>query len=405
MRGSNRRSRRTCRILFLTQDFPPDRGGIARLYGELSSRFPAGRVCVSTVARRTGEEMEPAATTQVPIVRMPFTFREARRAENIIRWARWSAHHVRSQQVTLLHVGNFHPAGYIALWLNLRLGIPYLLFVHGLDLYNEKRKCRQSKIKRLGARLLFGRAAAVIANSGHTAATTRGLLDELEIKDPPPTIVVHPGADPDRFRPSIEGVGEVGPGQDPDEGLLLLSVARLVPRKGIDTALEAVARLAPSFPRLIYVIAGSGPDRERLERMAAILGIASRVHFLGDVQEDALPRLYAAADVFVLLAREGLEQDSVEGFGIVYCEAAAAGVPVVAADSGGVSDAVRDEETGILVPPNNPEAAARAIRHLIENRAVRQEMGRNGRRLVEEYYNWDRAAREVWDISRRLIQT
>ncbi|MGH7565432.1 MAG: glycosyltransferase family 4 protein [Gemmatimonadota bacterium] len=383
-------------VLFLTQDFPPDRGGIARLYGELSSRFPAGRVCVSTVARRTGEEMEPAATPKVPIVRMPFTFREARRAQNIIRWVRWSARHVRSRQVTLVHVGNLHPAGYVALWLNLRLGIPYLLFVHGLDLYKEIRKCRRSKVKRLAARLLFGRAAAVVANSGHTAATARGLLEELEIKNPPPLIVVHPGTDPDRFRPS-EKV--------PGEGPLLLSVARLVPRKGIDTALEAVARLAPSFPRLIYVVAGSGPDRERLERMAANLGIASRVRFLGDVQEDALPRLYAAADVFVLLAREEPEQDSVEGFGIVYCEASAAGVPIVAADSGGVSESVRDEETGILVPPKDPEAAARAIRHLIENRTVRQEMGRNGRRLVEEYYNWDRAAREVWDISRRLIQT
>ena len=298
--------------------------------------------------------------------------------------------------MTLVHVGNLHPAGYVALWLNLRLGIPYLLFVHGLDLYKEIRKCRRSKVKRLGARLLFGRAAAVVANSGHTAATARGLLEELEIKNPPSLIVVHPGTDPDRFRPSE---------QDPGEGPLLLSVARLVPRKGIDTALEAVARLVPSFPRLIYVIAGSGPDRERLERMAANLGIASRVRFLGDVQEDALPRLYAAADVFVLLAREEREQDSVEGFGIVYCEASAAGVPIVAADSGGVSESVRDEETGILVPPKDPEAAARAIRHLIENRSVRQEMGRNGRRLGEEYYNWDRAAREVWDISRRLIQT
>lgn len=392
-------------VLFLTQDFPPDRGGIARLYGELSSRFPAGRVCVSTVARRTGEEMEPAATPQVPIVRMPFTFREARRAANIIRWVRWSARHVRSRQVTLLHVGDLHPAGYVALWLNLRLGIPYLLFVHGLDLYKEVRKCRRSKVKRLRARLLFGRASAVVANSAHTAGTARGLLEELEIKNPPFIIVVHPGTDPDRFRPSIEGVGEVGSEQDGSVGPVLLSVARLVPRKGIDTALEAVARLAPSFPRLIYVIAGSGPDRERLERMAASLGIGSRVRFLGDVQEEALPGLYAAADVFVLLAREEREEDSVEGFGIVYCEASAAGVPIVAADSGGVSEAVRDEETGILVPPKDPEAAARAIRYLIENRAVRQEMGRNGRRLVEEYYNWDRAAREVWDISRRLIQT
>ena len=374
------------------------------MYGELSSRFPSGGVCVSTVASRICEKNDlTTTTTQLPIVRMPFTFREARRAENIIRWARWSRRYVRSRNVTLLHVGNLHPAGYIALWLNLRLGIPYVLYVHGMDLYNERRKCRQSKIKRLAARLLFGRAAAIIANSDHTAATMRGLLRGLRIKDPPPTIVVHPGADPDRFRPSAGGVGSA-PGQDHDAGPVLLSISRLVQRKGIDTALEAVARLAPRFPHLIYVIGGSGPDSERLERIVAELGIASRVRFLGDVQEAALPPLYASADVFVQLSREDPEHDSVEGFGIVYCEAAASGVPSVAADSGGVSDAVRDAETGILVPPEDPEAAARAIRYLIENRAVRREMGRNGRRLVEEYYNWDRAAMEVWDISRRLVE-
>jgi phosphatidylinositol alpha-1,6-mannosyltransferase len=373
------------------------------MYGELSSRFPSGGVCVSTVASRICEKNDLTATTKVPIVRMPFTFREARRAENIIRWARWSGRYARSRNVTLLHVGNLHPAGYIALWLNLRLGIPYVLFVHGTDLYNERRKCRQSKIKRLAARLLFGRAAAIIANSDHTAATMRGLLGGLRIHDPPPTIVVHPGTDPDRFRPSSEGVG-AAPGQDPDEGPVLLSLSRLVQRKGIDTALEAVARLAPRFPHLIYVIGGSGPDRERLEGIVAELGIASRVRFLGDVQESALAPLYASADVFVQLSREDVENDSVEGFGIVYCEAAASGVPSVAADSGGVSDAVRDAETGILVPPEDPEAAARAIGYLFENRAVRREMGRNGRRFVEEYYNWDRAAMEVWDISRRLVE-
>jgi phosphatidylinositol alpha-1,6-mannosyltransferase len=373
------------------------------MYGELSSRFPAGQVCVSTVAPRCGEELDPAATPQVPTVRMPFTFREARRAENILRWARWCARYVRSRKVTLLHVGNLHPAGYIALWLNLRFGTPYLLFVHGMDVCNERRKCGRSKIKRWGARLLFGRADAIIANSDHTAAATRGLLQRLGIGEPPPTIVVHPGTDPDCFRPSPGRAGDAQPGQRAEDWPVLLSVARLVRRKGIDTALEAVARLAPSFPHLVYVIGGSGPDRERLEGIAADLGIASRVRFLGDVEEAALPRLYASADVFVLLSREEEDHGSVEGFGIVYCEAAATGVPSVGADTGGVSEAVRNAETGILVAPSDPEAAARAIRYLLEHRAARREMGRNARRLVEEYYNWDRAATEVWDIGLRLM--
>lgn len=374
---------------------------MARLYGELSRHFPTGEVCVSTVACREGQNETSAgveAAESPRVERMPFSFRDARRAANVIRWARWSSRQVRTRHVTMLHVGNLRPPGYVAAWLNLRFGTPYLLFVHGLDLYKEVRKCRRSWVKRFRARLIFGRAMAVVANSRHTAATARALLAELGIDGPERVLVVHPGTDPDRFRPRIDGARELRSGLDPDADPVVLSVARLVPRKGIDTALEAVALLVPSFPRLLYVVAGSGPDQERLERRAAALGITSRVRFLGDVPEDTLPRLYSAADVFVLLAREEQEHDEVEGFGIVYTEAAAAGLPVVAADTGGVSDAVRGDETGILVPPADSVAAAHALRRLLEDPDLRREMGANGRRLVETYYNWDRAAREVWDI-------
>jgi phosphatidylinositol alpha-1,6-mannosyltransferase len=379
---------------------------MARLYAELTRNFPHEGVRVSTVATGGGVNAAGRQTTipGVPVQRMPFTFREARRSASVIRWARWSAREVRNRQITLVHVGNIRPAGYIAVWLNLRLGVPYLIYVHGADLCREERKCRDSRIKRLGSRMIFGRAKAVVANSRHTATKARQLLARLGIEDREIVRVVHPGTDPGRFRPQDPAERSARLTSRPGAGPVLLSVGRLVSRKGFDTALEAVARLAPRYPGLVYVIAGTGPDRGRLERNAASLGIASRVRFLEDVPEEALPELYAESDIFVMLSRDEPEVEEVEGFGIVYCEAAAAGLPVVAADSGGVADAVRHGVNGFLVPPRDPVAAAAALASLIDDPDLRRAMGRTGRLLVEEYYNWDRAAREVWDISRALAR-
>jgi len=396
-----------CRVLFLTLDYPPDRGGMARLYAELTRNFPRDGVRVSTVATGGGVNAvgRLSAIPGVPVQRMPFTFREARRLASVVRWARWSAHAVRAEGVSVLHVGNIRPAGYVAAWLSLRLRVPYLIYVHGADLYRERRKCRESRVKRIISRLIFGRADSIVANSRHTATMARKLLDQLGIGDRGQVRVVHPGADPGRFRPRSDRSPRAQLGLDPEAGPVILSVGRLVSRKGFDTALEAVARLAPRFPGLVYLIAGTGPDRGRLQRNAEGLGIASRVRFLEDVREEALPGLYAGSDIFVMLAREEPEVEEVEGFGIVYCEASAAGLPVVAADSGGVADAVRHGVNGFLVPPRDPEAAANALADLIEDPVLRRAMGKAGRLLVEEYYNWDRAAREVWEISLGLART
>jgi phosphatidylinositol alpha-1,6-mannosyltransferase len=379
---------------------------MARLYAELTRNFPREGVRVCTVATGGGVNTEGAQTAipGVEVQRMPFTFREARRAASVIRWARWSAREVRTGRVSLLHVGNIRPAGYVAAWLNLRLRVPYLIYVHGADLYRERRKCRESRAKRFTSRLIFGRADAIVANSRHTATMARELLTQLGIEDRGRVRVVHPGTDPGRFLPRSDQDPCALLGLDPGAGPVVLSVGRLVSRKGFDTALEAVARLAPRYPGLVYLIAGTGPDRGRLGRNAESLGIASRVRFLEDVRENALPGLYAGSDIFVMLAREEPEVEEIEGFGIVYCEASAAGLPVVAADSGGVADAVRHGVNGFLVPPRDPVAAAAALASLIDDPALRRAMGRTGRLLVEEYYNWDRAAREVWDISRALAR-
>ncbi len=161
--------------------------------------------------------------------------------------------------------------------------------------------------------------------------------------------------------------------------------------------IAALPKIAASFPEVVYVVAGGGPDRERLARLAAAAGVLDRVRFVGIVPESRLAGLYAAADVFVLPAREERAEDEIEGFGIVYCEAAAAGLPVVAGKSGGVRDAVRDGETALLVAPE-VGPVNEALSRLLADAALRQRLGEAGRRAVETYYNWERAAREAWSV-------
>jgi len=378
------------RTLFITQDYLPDRGGIARVYGELCTRMH--RVDVSTVA-----PLDAPAAIDARVHRMPFTIKGAHRPVNILRWTRWARRFVKEHDVALVHAGNVRPSGYVAAMLRRGLGVPYTVYVHGKDLLKERRKGTHRPLVRAGTREILGNAAAIIANSAATAALARELVSGVGRVDAADRVrVVHPGADPSRFTDVFDPAHHHRP--DAREGPVLLSVARLVPRKGIDTVIEALPAILAAHPRATYVVVGSGPDLARLRQLADSIGVASHVRFAGDVSDDDLPAYYGAADVFVLPTREILADDEIEGFGIAYVEASAAGVPCIASDVGGVADAVRDGVTGILLPPGSAASAASfagAALRLLGDPSLRAQLGAGGRQVVEQELNWDRAAREV----------
>ena len=174
----------------------------------------------------------------------------------------------------------------------------------------------------------------------------------------------------------------------------MLGLSRLVPRKGFDVVIEAVARLAVTRPTLRLVIAGSGRDRGRLERVARRHG--APVRFLGRVPDDQLAELHGCVDVFAMVCRNrwfGLEQ---EGFGIVFLEAAAAGVPQVAGDSGGSHEAVVDGVTGSVVGrPRSAEAVGAALAALVDHPDRRERQARAGRARVVEEFTYDALARRL----------
>jgi phosphatidyl-myo-inositol dimannoside synthase len=175
---------------------------------------------------------------------------------------------------------------------------------------------------------------------------------------------------------------------------VVVSVSRLVPRKGMDVLIDAAAALVPSFPDLTVVIAGSGRDRGRLD--ARVRSSGAPVRMLGAVPDDELPRLYGVADVFVMACRDrwlGLEQ---EGFGIVFLEAAACGVPQVAGRSGGADEAVVHGKTGLVVDdPGDPGRVAGALRRLLGDEDLRRTMGRAARRRARTGFAWDLLAHRL----------
>jgi len=384
------------RHLFITQDYTPDLGGMARRHVELCRRFPADTL-VSTV-RADGAEAADAAEP-VPVHRQPFGFREAGRFANQVRWARWLRREAGAFDI--VHCGNIRPCGYAAWWAWRRAGVPYLVYVNGGDLLRERAKASQG-LKRRTARAILGDAAGIVANSAWTGELAREVMREVGVKALPHVADFPLGTDPTQFGPG-HATGEVrrrlGLGTDP----YLLTVARLVPHKGQDVTIRALARLAAEFPALRYVIVGEGPDEQRLRGLARSEGVEARVVFAGPMRDDELPAAYAGAAVYVGLSRL-LPPINVEGFGISFVEAAASGVPSVAGDSGGVRSAVLDDRTGLLVPPEEVDRVADAIRLLLVNEPLRRRLGAGAREEALLRFNWERVVRDTLEFAEQAVK-
>lgn len=173
---------------------------------------------------------------------------------------------------------------------------------------------------------------------------------------------------------------------------ILLTVTRLDDYKGIDVTLQAVKILQKEHPNLVYLVGGAGTDQARLKSIVTQNGLENVVHFLGIVPASDLNHLYNLCDIYVMPSREDWEGPSLEGFGIVFLEAAACAKPVVAGASGGVPDAVENNVTGFLVDPTNPSALAGAIDELLKNPAKAAEMGRRGLQRVQQKFQWSHQA-------------
>ena len=180
-------------------------------------------------------------------------------------------------------------------------------------------------------------------------------------------------------------------------------MARLIPHKGQDVVLRALAALTTEYPTLRYAIIGTGPDEPRLRKLADDLKVSDRVIFAGALSDDEVAEAYATSTVYLGLSRLDRSIDA-EGFGISFLEAAASGVPIIAGDSGGVRSAVRDGENGVIVAPEDVTVVVEALRTYLSDAERRTRTGRAGRALVETYFNWDRVARDTRNFTYEVVK-
>src|SRR4051812_13389275 len=391
------------RHLFVTQDYGPDLGGMARRHVELCRRFgddDETTMAVSTVASSGADAFDRHEA--YAIHRQPFPFQRANRFTNQLRWAHWLTSR-GAPRYDVLHCGNIRPVGYAVRWVHRRRRTPYLVYVNGGDLLRERRKTQQSLIKRQSAHWILGQAAGIVATSRWVADLASEVMREVGVVAPPPVAALDLGTDPVHFNPARD-TGALRRRWSVGDAPLILGVGRLVPHKGQDMGIRALAALSHAFPALRYIMVGEGHDESRLRALVRELGVYDKVGFVGAMRDGELPEAYATSTIYLGASRVDKEIN-VEGFGISFLEAGASGVPSVAGDSGGVRSAVRDGETGIVVPPTDPDAISDAIRSLLLNRDRRIQMGKAARRAVETHYNWDRVARDTREFTKEVVRS
>jgi len=367
--------------LLVTNDFPPKVGGIQAYLWELWRRLDPSSFTVLTASSHRDalvfDAEQRAKGLRIDRVRS----RVLLPTPATVRRIRSVAEETGSSLVVLdpaLPLGLCGPL----------LGLPYAVVLHGAEVTFPARL----PISRALLRSVLRRARLVVCAGDYPATEARraagGRIGSV--------VEVPPGVDAERFHP-IHGAEKTKARQAfglPEDGPLVVSISRLVPRKGMDVLIEAAAAMRPSFPDMTVAIGGAGRDARRLSRLARASG--APVRFVGRVPDEALPTLLGAGDVFVMACRNrwgGLEQ---EGFGIVFLEAAACGVPQVAGRSGGAGEAVANGVTGFVVDePSDPAAVASALRRLLSDEALRRRMGEASRGRATEIFGQDLLARRL----------
>ncbi len=372
--------------LFVTLDYPPAHGGVARYYHNLIRRWDPAQVTV--LAPLAAESQAFDQCQECKVVRRQFLFNSP------LLWPKWIRlvfelfRIIQEEKIEVLLVGQVLPVGSAAYIVNRFRKIPYIIFTHGLDITYPQAYPRK---KRMMLRVLAG-AHQVVANSEYTKK------ELIKLGIPQDKIVVlTPGCNMVGRSVSEGRLDSIKNKYHLAGSRILLTVSRLKERKGHDMVIKALAQLKDKLSDLKYVVVGSGEYESALRSLADKLGVADRVVFVGSVSDEDLPAYYQLADVFIMPSRE-LSNRDVEGFGIVYLEANSFAIPVVGGHSGGVGEAIVDGQTGLLVDPNCLEDIATAINRLFTDKSYAERLGLAGQQRVLKDFRWSSRAKELEDI-------
>jgi len=369
------------RTLLVTNDFPPRPGGIQQFVHNLAVRQPPGSVVAYASTWKGAEKFDAEQPFEViresTGVLLP-TPAVARRAAEI----------ARSHGCDSVWFGAAAPLGLLAEGLRRRAGIERAVsLTHG----HEIGWAALPGARQLLRRIARGNDVVTYLTEFQRTRLDRALhgLTDLER--------LTPGVDVDAYHPGVDG-SAVRERHGLSDRPVIVCVSRLVPRKGQDMLIRALPTIRRRVPDAALLIVGGGPYREKLRALARAEGVEPDVIFTGSVRWAELPAHYAAGDVYAMPCRTRGAGLDVEGLGIVYLEASATGLPVLAGDSGGAPDAVREGETGFVVGGSDVPAIAARLAELLADPARAKEMGAAGRAWVEQEWRWETKAARLAEL-------
>lgn len=357
------------KTLLFTLEYPPFHGGVANYYGNLVKHWPE-QENIFILDNGRGALIN----NKLPALKWLPAF-----------FALWRT--ISKNKIEHIIVGQILPLGTVA-WLVCRFrGIKYSLVLHGMDLGMSKKSARKKWL----AKKIMVNANHLVCNSNYTAKVAREFLVEEEWGK---ISVVNPGVDNPKFQDTNFKI-QISGKHNLQNKIILLSVGRLVKRKGFDMVIKALPDALKEAPDLVYVVAGAGEEEKSLKEAAIKLGLEKKVLFLGDISDQEKWNWLDLCDMFIMPSRN--INGDFEGFGIVFLEANLAQKPVIAGDSGGVGDAVANGLNGLLVNPEDIDDISLAIVELTKDKDLRERLGREGKKRAEEFL-WPKQIKKIYNI-------
>ena len=379
------------KTLLIPGDFPPITSGIATYFYEIWKFFDSGKNIILAAKYKGWQKLDKNASLNIIRHYIPTGDSYVSKFAKSVLYTFWTIVLHLQYDFNLIHCGQVLSSGFTG-WLMKKLfGIPYVIYVYGSETY----RFGSNPYLAQAMKIFLQDAKKIIPNSNFTK-------DEfIEFGIPKNRFkIVNPGVDIEKFNPT-----------EPNQKLIqkynlqnkkvLLTVGRLDIRKGHDRVIQALSQLKSEYPEIRYLIVGSGEEEQRLKTLVTEHELEKQVTFCGYISDEVLPDFYNLADIFILMNRQTSQdigrKGDYEGFGIVFLEAAASGLPVIAGNFGGIRDAIANGETGFIIE-DDIDKIKESIESLLNNPKLSQKMGYKARKRVENQYTWKLKSQQIKSI-------
>lgn len=351
------------KALLITLEYPPQVGGVANYYYQLVNNL--SKINVEVI---TNENKQLIGSWPVfPWLKSFFTIKN----------------YLKKNSIDYIFVGQILPLGTVAWLIKKIYKKPYVVFTHAMDVtFPQKYKRKKYLLK-----IILAAADKVITVSKFTKYELCKLIKEvsqnkIEIISPAPNIVEN----------DFLNLDIVDLKNKYHDKKIILSVGRIIERKGYDRVIQSLPSIISTIPNILYIIVGEGIYQNTLQKLVDQLKLSDYVMFAGKLTNIQVAQYYKLCDCFIMTSRE-LENHDVEGFGLVYLEANSFGKPVIAGKSGGIEDAVIDGKSGYLVDPNDVAMIKNAIIKVLTNQEITMKMGQFGKDRVNHDFQWKNKAK------------